>query len=500
LVVKINFLVKYIVDMEELNFDLKETLTEVLEKRDAKKLREIFDIIPNIDIAEACEDINDPKQFIYIFKVVTKEYTSGFFSELSTEKQEIILNAFTDKDLVELLDNSFADDIVDTMEELPANLVNRILKVAPADLRKDINQLLNYKENTAGSVMTTEYIEMKTDVKVKDALKQIREKGKDAETIYTIFVRDAKRTLVGTIDLDDLIFSKDEQTLEEIMNRDFVTCNVNDDQEEVANMFKRYDLNAMAVVNNEDKLIGIITVDDVVDIIVEEANEDIAKLNNISDMEDPYLKTSVFKLYLKCVPWIIILMVLQVFSTMIMSGFEAALSNFIILSFFTAVICDAGGNSGGQTTTLIVRSLALGEFEKGDLKKVVWKEIRVALLVGGTVCLVGFGWLMFEMTVLGIGRSAFDTAAPGSAIATAIANLGSREAVMCVVAALVSLTLFVTIIVSRLIGCLLPFLAKLIKKDPAVLCGPMTTTIVDVCSLITYFLLWTFVFSPILGL
>ena len=294
--------------MEEI---VEELLTNrilaAVKNRNAKELKEIFEVTPNIDIAEALDEVDDAAVFLYIFRTVNSEYTSDFFTELTNDQQEMIINAFTDKQLIDLLENSFADDIVDTLEEMPANVVARVLKACPADLRKDVNNLLNYKENTAGSVMTTEYLDMKDDLTVKDALKIIRKRGKDAETVYTIFVRDSKRNLMGTINLDDLIFADEDEVLSEIMDRDFVTCNVNDDQEEVANMFKRYDLNAMAVVNNENKIIGIITIDDVVDIIVEEATEDIAHLNQISNMDEPYLKTPVYKLVLKCVPWIVVL-------------------------------------------------------------------------------------------------------------------------------------------------------------------------------------------------
>ena len=408
----------------------------------------------------------------------------------------MIINAFTDKQLIELLDNSFADDIVDTLEEMPANVVARVLKACPADLRKDVNNLLNYKENTAGSVMTTEYLDMKDELTVKDALKIIRKKGKDAETVYTIFVRDSKRTLEGTIDLDDLIFADEDEKLEDIMNRDFVTCNVNDDQEEVANMFKRYDLNAMAVVNNENKIIGLITIDDVVDIIVEEATEDIAHLNQISNMDEPYLKTPVFKLVLKCVPWIIVLIVLQMFSTLIISRFEGAIASLTLLSFFMSLVTDAGGNAGGQTTTLIVRSISLDEFEKGDFKRVLWKELRVALCIAAIVGVFAFAWIMFETSV-GIAN-----------VKESIANVieanpswaHSETQVKLVVSGLIASTLFVAMVVSRMVACMLPFLAKAIKLDPAVVCGPFTTTLVDVITLLTYFLLWTFLFGPMLGL
>ena len=480
---------------------VKDLIIEAITNKKTNLLKELFETVPNADIAEAMDEIEDVTLLIYVFRVISSEYTAFVFSELSPETQEKIINAFSDKDLVKLLENSFADDVADTLEEMPANIVSRILKVAPSDLRKDVNQLLNYKENTAGSVMTTEFIMMLETTKVDDAIQQLREKGKDAETIYTIFVRDKTRNFVGTVSLDDLIFAKSNETLEDIMDRDFVSCNVNDDQEDVANMFKRYDLNAMAVTNKEGKIIGIITVDDVMDIIVEEASEDIAHLGQVSSMDTPYLKTPVYKLFLKCIPWIIVLMVLQVFSTLIMSSFESALSQFIILTFFTAVICDAGGNSGGQTTTLIVRSIALNEFEKGDLKRVIWKELRVALLLGAAICAFAFGWLLLEMSVFGIGSSAFTSTDPDSLVVQAVAKFGGNKIpVMCIVSGLVSTTLFITIVISRMVGCLLPFFAKLIKKDPAVLCGPMTTTIVDVVSLLTYFMLWTFIFLPMLGL
>ena len=479
--------------MEEEKEILTERVLNAIKSRNASELREIFETVPNIDIAECLDEVDDAAVFLYIFRTVSSEYTGDFFTELTTEQQELIINSFTDKQLIDLLENSFADDIVDTLEEMPANVVNRVLKACPPDLRKDVNNLLNYKENTAGSVMTTEYLDMKEDLTVKDALKIIRKRGKDAETVYTIFVRDAKRNLEGTINLDDLIFADDDELLSDVMDRDFVTCNVNDDQEEVANMFKRYDLNAMAVVNNENKIIGIITIDDVVDIIVEEATEDIAHLSQVSNMDEPYLDTPVFKLVLKCAPWIIALMILQVFSTLILSSFEGAIASFALLSVFTPLIMDAGGNAGGQTTTMIVRSISLDEFDRGDFKRVIWKELRVAACIATMIAVFVFGWLMLEM-VIGIVdmESSMDTLAKNGF------NF-SKGTVMVIVAGLVASTLFVTMVASRLVACMLPFIAKKLKLDPAVMCGPLTTTLVDVISLLTYFTLWTLLFGPILG-
>ena len=473
--------------MEENKELLKEQVITAIQTRNAAALKEIFETVPNIDIAEALEDVEDPAMLLYVFRVVDNEYSADFFAELTTEQQELIIKTFSDKELINLISDSYADDIADTIQEMPANLVNRVLKACPKDLRNDVNRLLNYKDNTAGSIMTTEYIEMKEDVTVKEAINTIRRIGKDAETVYTIFVRDSRRTLTGTVDLDDLIFAKEDEVLSDIMNRDFVSCNVNDDQEDVAKMFKRYDLTAMAVVNNEDKIVGIITIDDVVDIMEEEVSEDIAHMAAITDMSNPYLETPTFKLVLKCFPWILALMVLQVFTTMILSGFESEIGKFAILAVFTPLIMDAGGNSGGQTTTMIVRSLSLDEFSGRDYGRVIWKEIRVAAIIGAIVSTFAFGWLMFEMSV-GIVKV--------DSIAAALNNGLTLVQAECLIAALVGGTLFVTMIISRLVGCSLPFLAKLIKLDPAVMCGPITTTMVDIISLVTYFLIWTEVLNP----
>ena len=477
--------------MEENKNVLKQWILSAINNRSNKEIKEIFETIPTIDIAEAISDVEDPKTLLYIFHVVGSEYSADLFAELSSEQQEAVINVFSDKELIDLISESYADDIVDTIEEMPANIVSRVLKACPKDLRSDVNRLLNYKENTAGSIMTTEYIDMKDSVTVKEAINTIRLKGKDAETVYTIFVRDSRRTLVGTVELSDLIFSKEDEVLSDIMDKDFVSCNVNDDQEEVAKKFKRYDLTAMAVVNSENKIVGIITIDDVVDIMEQEVSEDIAHMAAITDMEDPYLKTPIFKLVLKCVPWILALMVLQVFSTMILSGFESEIGKFAILAVFTPLIMDAGGNSGGQTTTMIVRSLSLDEFSGKDYGKVILKELRVASIIGAVVAAFAFGWLMFEMSV-GIVSTA-------SIVEKANEMHANPYAYMCLVAALVAATLFVTMIISRLVGCSLPFLARLIKLDPAVMCGPITTTTVDIVSLITYFLLWTEIIGPTIG-
>ncbi|MCQ2815052.1 MAG: magnesium transporter [Bacilli bacterium] len=469
--------------MEEEIETLQTTLIKLVKKKDKATLKELLATTPVIDVAEALDDFEDKKITLSVIRCAGSELGADIFAELNTDTQQSIISAFKDKEIVALLDESFADDIVDSLDEFPASIVDRVLKLAPKELRKDINFLLNYKENTAGSVMTTEYLVLRENLTAKEALEKIRSEGKKAETIYTVFVKDAKRNLIGTLNLDDLVFSKDTETVEEIMNRDFVTCHATDDQEIVANDFKRYDLNAMAVLNKDNKLVGVITIDDIVDVIVDEANEDIAKLNKVSNMETPYLETPIYKIILKCVPWIIVLMILQVFSTLILSSFEGEIAKLAILSIFTPLIMDAGGNSGGQTTTIIVRSLALGEFNKGDMKRAVWKEFRVASCIAAIVAVFSFGWLMFE---LGVGIVQINDPR----------LIGwDKRTLICL---LVASTLFITILISRMIGVLLPFFARLIKKDPAVMCGPLTTTLVDIISLTTYFLLWVGIFRGLI--
>ena len=473
--------------------DVRKLVLDAIQNKKPALLKELFETIPTIDIAEIMDDIEDVAQLMYVFRVVSADYTGDLFAELSSEQQEKIITSFSDKDLLKLLENSFADDIVDSMEDLPANLVNRILKVAPKDLRKDINQLLNYKEGTAGSLLTTEFIEMRDSTTVEDAIATIRDIGKDAETIYTIFVKDARRTLVGTVDLDDLIFAKKDEILHDIMNRDFVTCNVNDDQEEVANMFKRYDLNAMAVVNNENKIIGIITIDDVVDVIEQEASEDIAALSHVAPLEESYLDTPVLKMVKKCIPWIIVLIILGTFTTMVLDRIEKAHVFTIIpvLIAFVPTLMDTGGNSGGQTIALMIRGLSTQEFEPKDFLKVIRKEIISALIIAACVALFAFVWFTIEQyTGIVTNDSAAFIEHYGEGVFPSIWNgkcwdLFFFEHAMKI-SATVALALFVASFISKIIAVCLPIGVAALKKDPAVIAQPLLTTIVDVASLLAY--------------
>lgn len=477
---------------------VKDLIINAIKNKKVNVLKEIFETVPTIDIAEAMDDIEDVSLLIYPFRVISSEYTGELFAELSPDQQEKIINAFSDKDLIKLLEESYADDIVDTLQELPANIVSRVLRVAPKDLRNDINQLLNYKENTAGSIMTTEFLEMKNDMTVKEAIQQIREKGRDAETVYTIFVRDAKRNFVGTVNLDDLIFADEKEKLEDIMDRDFVSCNVNDDQEDVANMFKRYDLTAMAVLNKEGKIIGIITIDDVVDIIVEEANEDVAALSHVAPLEDSYLDTPAWRMALKCIPWIIVLIILGTFTTLALDKIEKTQVFAIIpvLICFVPTLMDTGGNTGGQTIAMMIRGLGTKEFTPKDFWRILSKEALTALIVSSCIATFGFLWFTIEQYVGIVTNdkaeflSHFDNQIPTVWNGLVFGKeAGYFAAHTFTVSGIVALTLFVGSFLSKCIAVMLPLGVAAFKKDPAIIAQPILTTIVDVVSLVTYLLI-----------
>src|SRR5574344_975406 len=421
---------------------MREIQTEKVEKllatKDYRGIKELFDLYPEIDIAEACNEIpvENTKEIIPIFRVVKSEFTSEFFNYLDDEHKEAVIKAMTDKEIVSLLDSSSNDDIADFIEDMPANLVKKILNNTDKEDRAIINKLLNYKDDSAGSIMTTEYLEFLNTTTVKDAIDKIRELGKDAETIYTIFVKDTKRNFLGTVDLDDLIFAKYDETLEDIMNRDFV----------------------------------------IVDVIQEEANEDIAITAGVAPLEDSYRDTGVFKLAFKCIPWLIFLLILDVFSSVVLSNFQSALAQVAVLSAFIPTIMDTGGNAGSQTSTLMVRSLALNEYKPKEYGKILWKEFRISLIVGGITAFASFVWFLIEMY---LNMVTYPTT-------TGLDSLQIFEA-RCGISLLVAATLFFTIILSKVMGCILPLIAKAFHKDPALMSGPLITSVVDVSSLLIYF-------------
>jgi len=455
-------------------------IEKLIDEKNVKEIRHIFDVVPTIDIAEACADIEDVKKIVFILKTVKSEYTADFFTELPAEIKEDLIRFLSDDQLADILESQFTDDIVDDLEELPANIVTRVLRNVPKERRATINRLLNYKEDTAGSIMTTEFAVLLSDLTADEAIKQIRQTGKNKETIYTLFIMDRKRNLVGTLDLDDLIFADGNTKLEDIMNRDFVTVSVNDDQEEVANTVKRYDLNAIAVLNNDGRLIGLITIDDIVDVIEEETTEDISKMQMVTPLEESYLETSSFKMARKCVPWIVVLLILGTFSSLVLSRFEAKISTVVILAAFIPVLMDTGGNAGGQTIALMIRGLALQEFSPKEFWKVLKKEACSAAIIAIFVGIFAFIWFTIEQyfgIVSNGGRSIFQ------------GNVWNSEFFIdsIKISGLVAGTLTIGIFISKIVAVLLPMAAAKIKKDPAIVSQPLLTTIVDVTSLLIYF-------------
>lgn len=485
-------------------------LAKLIEAKDRAGLTEIFDKVPTIDIAEAADDLN-PEQLIYLFRNLPSSLTADLFDGFSAETKEKLIKAMTDRDLVKIINLQSADDVADTVGELPANLASKVLRAADKDMREDINQLLKYKEDTAGSLMTTEYIELLDTTTVASAMQVIREKGRDAETVYTIFVRDKLRHFEGTVDLDDLIFAKPDEKLSDIMNEDVVSVLTSTDQEEVGQMFSRYDLNALAVLNEDDRLVGVITIDDAVDVIKEESNEDLARITNMEPTDKPYSETSPWGNAKKCFPWIIALLILGTFTTMVLNRLEAQtiFTSLPILISFVPTLMDTGGNSGGQTTGLMIRGLAIHEFGPKETLKILWKELRSALIVAAFVGVFAFIWVAMEeytgIVSMGLvtdtsgkvydfsnmniwNGSAFSGKtyinAEGLQVFVSGADFASHSLIF---AALVAVTMFLAVALSKAVGTLLCMGAAAIKKDPALVAQPLLTTVMDVATLLLYF-------------
>ena len=444
--------------------------------------------VPTIDIADAADNL-DPKDLIFIFRNVESSYTADFFDDLSQDTREALVKTMTNKELVEIINASYADDIADIVTEMPANLASKVLRAADKEMRADINKLLKYEESTAGSIMTTEYLEFLDSNTVQHTMDSIREKGKDAETIYTIFVRNSSRHFVGTVDLDDLIFASPNQKLSEIMNHDIVSVKTDTDQEEVAKTFRRYDLNALAVLNNDERLVGIITIDDAVDVMEEENSEDFARVMKMEPTEKPYMELTAWENAKKCFPWLIVLLVLGTFTTMVLDRLEH-LDIFLalpILIAFIPTLMDTSGNAGGQTTGMMIRSLALGEVTAKDVLRVLWKEIRSALIIGGIVASFAFVWIIIEEYTGIVSIKSSNVDFTGKTIWNGEVWTGEFALYAIRLSGLVSLTMYAAIVLSKTVGTLLPMFAALIKKDPALISQPMLTTIMDVTTLIVYF-------------
>nr|WP_305139551.1 magnesium transporter [uncultured Acetatifactor sp.] len=434
-------------------------LEEIRELLDAKKytnIRQLLSELNEADIAFLMEE-QETEERLKVFRILPKDLAADVFSYLEFDSQEAIIGSLSDMEAGSIIDNLMADDAADFLEEMPANVVERLLANANPQTRQAVNQLLRYPEDSAGSIMTVEYVSLKESLTVNQAIERIRAVGLDSETINICYVLDARRELIGTVALRYLLLSRGDERIADIMHENVISIHTLMDQEQVAEQFKKYDFMAMPVVDNENRLVGIITVDDVVDIMEEETTEDMEKMAAIVPSDKPYMRTGVGETFKKRIPWLLLLMVSATFTGAIIASFEDALSACAVLVAFIPMLMDTGGNAGGQASVTVIRGLSLGEITYRDVPRVVWKEIRVSILCGGTLAAANFAKLML-----------FD-----------------RVGLM--VAFTVCLTLVAAVLMAMVVGCLLPIGAKRIGFDPAVMASPFITTIVDALSLLVYF-------------
>ena len=431
-------------------------IEKLIEEKKYAEIKQILNEMNDYDIAEIFEDLPTTEQ-LKIFRLLQKDIAADVFSYMETDTQSKLITLLSEKEAVDIINDMASDDAADLMDEIPANVVSRLLNKVDVDARRDINQLLNYPEDSAGSIMTTEYMDLKEEITISDAIKKIKREYDDKETIDICFVTDKSRKLIGTVKLKDLVLNDENKLIKEIMDDDIMSVNTLMDQEKVAQIIQDYDLTSVPVVDSENKLVGIITIDDVIDIIEEEATEDIEKMAAITPTEKPYLKSNVLELYKSRIPWLLLLMISATFTGKIIQHYEVALASYVVLTSFIPMLMDTGGNAGGQSSVTIIRGLSLNDIEYKDTLKVIWKEIRVAILVGLTLAVANFIKLLLI------------------------------DKVTTSVALVVCLTLIITVMIAKIIGCSLPILAKKIGFDPAVMASPFITTIVDAISLIVYF-------------
>ena len=433
-----------------------EVVKELLETKQYTKLRQMLADMNSADIAVILEELPE-EELLKIFRILPKSMAADVFSYLEVEHQQSLITSMSEKDAAGIIDNLMADDATDLMEEMPANVVKKILANASAETRRDINHLLRYPEDSAGSIMTVEYVDLKESMTVEEAIARIRQVGVDSETINICYVLDAKRKLLGTVALRYLLISPSDAIIGEIMHENVIFINTLMDQEEVARQFQKYDFTAMPVVDNEERLVGIITVDDIVDIMEEEATEDMEKMAAIVPSDKPYMRTGVFETWKKRIPWLLLLMISATVTGKIITHYESALGSYVVLTAFIPMLMDTGGNAGGQSSVTIIRGLSLNEIEFKDIFAVIWKEARVAVLCGITLAATNFVKVMLI------------------------------DHVSMAVAAVVCLTLVASVFFAKVVGCTLPMFAKKIGFDPAVRASPFITTIVDALSLAIYF-------------
>lgn len=433
-----------------------EEIRELLESKQYTRLRQNLSELNDADIAAVMEELK-PEEQLKVFRILQKDLAADVFSYLDVDNQQFIITSLTDKEAANIIDNLMADDATDLMEEMPANIVKKLLAHASPEARRDINHLLRYPEDSAGSIMTVEYVDLKEGLTVSEAIERIRKVGVDSETINICYVLDPYRKLVGTVALRYLLLSDPDAIIGDIMHENVISINTLMDQEEVAKHFKKYDFTAMPVVDNEGRLVGIITVDDIVDIMEEETTEDMEKMAAIVPSDKSYMKTGIFETFKKRIPWLLLLMISATFTGKIITSFEEALSVYVILTAFIPMLMDTGGNAGGQASVTIIRGLSLGEIAYHDIPKIIWKEFRVALLCGVTLALANFAKLLW------------------------LDKVGVR------VSLVVCSTLVLEVVIAKFVGCMLPIGAKKLGFDPAVMASPFITTIVDALSLLIYF-------------
>ena len=444
---------------------VQKAILQMLEDKKYATLRDILSTMNPFDVAGLFNDLEE-KQIPLMFRLLPKEQAAETFVEMDTEAQELLIRGFSDNELKEVLDELYVDDAADLVEEMPANVVKRILKNADPEMRSSINQILRYPEYSAGSLMTTEYVSLRPHMTIEEAILRIRRQGVDKETIYTCYVLASDRRLLGLVTVKDLLLAEDDETrIEDIMITNLISVTTQDDQEAVAQMCSKYNFLALPVVDKENRMVGIVTFDDAMDVIEEETTEDIELMSGITPSEKPYLKSSSFELFKNRVPWLMLLMVSATFTGVIITAFEGALAAQVALTAFIPMLMGTGGNSGSQSSVTVIRALSLGELKFQDVGTVLWKEFRTAAMCGlalGAVCFAKI-WLVDKLLL-------------------------GNEDITLMVDAVVCLALAVTVIIAKVVGCLLPIGAKAVKLDPAVMASPFISTIVDALSLLVYFL------------
>ena len=435
---------------------MKEKIQTLINEKKFSEIREEFRKLNNVEISDLLNQF-DKSELIIIFRLLSKDQSADVFSYLEPEQQEIIINAVTDRETEVLFRNLYFDDMIDIIEEMPSNLVKKILKNTNSEDRYLINQFLNYPENSAGSIMTTEYVDLKKNMKVSQAIKVIRDTVEEKENIYTCYVISEDRKPEGVVSLKELITSEDDVTIESIMNRNFVSAHANDDQEMVADVIKKYDLIILPVVDIENRLLGIITIDDIIDVIEQEDTEDFHKMAGISPVEETYLKTSAFTMARQRIMWLIVLMISATFTGRIIKSYEEVLQSVVVLASFIPMLMDTGGNAGAQSSTTVIRALSLGDVETKDIFKILRKEFFTSIIVAIVLAAINY------LRLITLTKISLD------------------------VALVVSVTLILVVIISKVIGAFLPVIAKIFKLDPAIMAGPLITTILDALTLTIYF-------------